>query len=224
MPATKTYVRRDSKSIAVGPRIASQTRVRSPVHRAEEAGPPSTLPPPPFSHEAGVVGLEWWLEAHMGVVGELAWLEQRLEAGDAGAHAPPLHLLAAYTETVRDALYELYCDAADPRLAALLGPDAALEQHVRCCYAWCARVVALLGTLVTGLHSESGPNWGLAKTGFRGASAMYVGPSDTVAGAVAALGIDTNSPTEPLRNLPADLAALFEAAEQLQKALANRFG
>jgi hypothetical protein len=223
MPPTKARVRRDSKGIAaVPPRIASQTRVRS-VQREEEAGAPSTLPPPPFSHEAGVVGLEWWLEAHMELVAELAWLEQVLEGGAGGPHAPTMQLLSGHAGAVRDALYELYCDAADKRLSSLVGSDALLEQHVRACYAWCGRVVAMLGGLVHGLRSEVGPDWGLAKKGFRSASAMYVGPSTRLRAAVTALAIDTTNLTEPLRNLPSDLEVLFYATETLQGSLAQRF-
>jgi hypothetical protein len=227
MTGKKAPVRRDSKQIAaIPPRLASYTRVRSPVvpyGAQEEASAPSTLPPPPFSHEAGVVGLEWWLEAHMEIVGQLAVLEQLLDVGDAGMHGRTMELLAGHVEAVRDALYELYCDAADERLAPLLEPGALLGQHVRCCYAWLGRVVALLGTLVQGMRSEAGPDWGNAKTGFRSASVMYVGPSDSLRIAVMILSIDTTSPTEPLRNLPADLEALFAVNERLQSVLATRF-
>jgi hypothetical protein len=174
--------------------------------------------------ETRVAGLEWWLEAHMDVVGELAWLEQRLEMGDGGAHAPAMYLLLGDTEAVRDALYELYCDAADPRMARLLGAGAPLEQHVRCSYAWCGRVVSLLASLVQGLQSEEGPDWAAAKASFKGASDMYVGPSEGLTAEIRALAIDTASPTEPLRNLPADLSLLFEVSERLQRALTDRFG
>ena len=130
----------------------------------------------------------------MGVVGELAWLEQLLEGGEAGAHDATLQLLSAHADAVRDALYELYCDAADERLAPLIGSGALLEQHVRCCYAWCGRVVSMLGNLVQGLRSEAGPDWALAKTGFRSAAVMYVGPSEALRVAVRSLGIDTRAP------------------------------
>ena len=117
----------------------------------------------------------------MEVVAELAWLEPMLETGEGDAalatHLSTLRLLAEYAESVRDALYELYCDAADPRLSPLLGPDAPLEHHVRCCYGWCGRVVAMLAGLVQGVRSEAGPDWGLAKKGFRSASLTYVGAS-----------------------------------------------
>ncbi len=223
MAANKVNTRRDSKQLpALPPRLASQTRVRSPLQR-EEASPPSTLPPPPFVHEVAVVGLEWWLEAHMEVVGELAWLEQLVE-GDEGPHASTMALLTAHAEAVRDALYELYCDAADPRVTPLLGSDALLEQHVRCCYAWCGRVVAMLGALAHGVRSEAGPDWGLAKKGFRSASVMYVGTSPRLRAAVQGLSIDSANPTEPLRNLLADLDAMFHANEHLQSTLAQRFG
>jgi hypothetical protein len=224
MAANKVNTRRDSRQMpAVPPRLASQTRVRSPVQR-EEASPPSTLPPPPFEHEVAVVGLEWWLEAHMEVVGELALLEQLVDGDEGSPHASTMQLLTAHAEAVRDALYELYCDAADPRVAPLLGSDAPLEQHVRCCYAWCGRVVAMLGALAHGIRSEAGPDWALAKKGFRSASVMYVGPSQRLRAAVQGLAIDSANPTEPLRNLLADLDAMFHANEQLQNTLAKRFG
>ncbi len=227
MPANKVHQRRDSKAIAaVPPRLASQTRVRSPVQR-EGASPPSTLPPPPFSHEVGVVGLEWWLEAHMEVVAELAWLDPMLETGEGdealATHLSTLRLLAEYAESVRDALYELYCDAADPRLSPLLGPDAPLEQHVRCCYGWCGRVVAMLAGLVQGVRSAAGPDWVLAKKGFRSASLTYVGASPRLRTAVQALAIDAANPTEPLRHVLRDLETLFVATEQLQGTLVKRF-
>lgn len=228
MPPPKPNTRRDSKQIpAVPPRLASYTRVRSPLNvdgSVDEAGAPSTLPPAPFAHEIAVAGLEWWLEAHMGLVAELAWLEQLLETGEEGAHGATLRRLSANAEAVRDALYELYCDAADPRVTPLVTSGAVLEQDVRCAYAWCGRVVAMLGTLVNGLRSEQGPDWCLARTGFRSAQVMYVGPSAEVRAAVGGLAIDTTNPTEPLRNLPADLETLFAEMQELQSALAKRFG
>ncbi len=228
MTAPKPNTRRDSKQIpAAPPRLASYTRVRSvttDADRVDEAGAPSTLPPAPFASEVGVAGLEWWLDAHMALVAELAWLEQLLEAGEEDAHAITLRRLSVQAEAVRDALYELYCDAADPRLSPLVVTGAPLERHVRCAYIWCGRVVTLLGGLLNGLRSIEGPDWGLAKTGFRAAQVMYVPASAEVRDVVAALGLDTTNPTEPLRNLPADVEALFTEMEQLQTALATRFG
>jgi hypothetical protein len=241
MASSKGNTRRDSRSLpaAPPPRLASYTRVRAPLQRTEErpenddASPPSTLPPPPFSHEAAAEGLEWWLEAHMALAADLAWLQQLLDAEADGesaeaarrltAHAGTVRRLGAQVDSVRDALYELYCDATDERVRPLLGPGAALAEHVRCTYPWCARIVVMLGGLVNGLRAGD-PDWGLAKTQFRTATAMYVGPSAALRAAVTTLAIETSSPVEPLRTLPSDVEALFDVTSELQAALVKRFG
>lgn len=244
MASNKGSTRRDSKSFPATPppRLSSYTRVRSPLQRTDErtetgasAAPraPSTLPPPPFSHELGVQGLEWWIEGHMALAADLAWLQQLLDGEPEGgsseavrqhvAHADTVRRLAAQVDVVRDALYELYCDATDQRARILVGPSAPLEHHVRCIYEWCGRVVALLGALVNGLRA-GGPDWAVAKAQFRGASAMYVAPSDALRAAVGKLGIDASNPVEPLRTLPADLEVLFDGTAALENALATRFG
>jgi len=84
--------------------------------------------------------------------------------------------------------------------------------------------VAMLGALAHGIRSEVGPDWALAKKGFRSATVMFVGPSARLRAAVQGLSIDSANPTEPLRNLLADLDAMFHANEQLQGTLAKRFG
>ena len=53
------------------PRTASYTRLLRVDEEAAGAGAPSTLPPPPFARETSVVGLEWWLDAHMGLASGL---------------------------------------------------------------------------------------------------------------------------------------------------------
>jgi hypothetical protein len=241
MAANKASTRRDSRSLpsTPPPRLASYTRVKSPLQRTDErteidepAAPPSTLPPPPFSHEMSVQGLEWWLEAHMGLAADLAWLQQLLDADLEGespeawrrvaAHADTVRRLGAHADSVRDALYELYCDASDDRVGGLLGSGAPLEQHVRCIYEWCRRVLAMLGALVNSLRA-GGPDWAVAKSQFRSASAMYVGRSEALRAAIAELAIDTSSPVEPLRTLPGDLEVLFDVTGELQGALSKRF-
>lgn len=209
-------------------RIASHTRFKSPIQRAEPptapgVHAPSTLPPPPFESEAEVQGLEWWLDTHMHLASDLLCLEQLVE-GLAGGGAPSetLRRLTAQAGEVRDALYELYCDAADPRMAPVVEPGAALEQDVRRRYAWCTRIVAVLTAIADGLR-RGGPDWGAIKAGFRDAAERYAGASDVLRDAVKGLLVDFTSPVEPLRNLPQDLEQLFGSAERLHEKLASRF-
>jgi hypothetical protein len=228
MASTKSPVRRDSKRLAAIPnRTSSYTRFKSPMQRQNEgpdgASAPSTLPPPPFEHEALVQGLEWWLDAHMGLASGLAWLDQLLDGGATGAMAATVRGLAAQAEAVRDALYELYCDAADDRLRDWTRPGAPFEAQVRGSYAWCASVVTLLGAITNGLRGDSGPDWSAARALFRDVEHKYTRSSPALKEAVAALSLDTASPVEPLRNLPRDLGRLFMESEALQGALAARF-
>lgn len=228
MASTKSPVRRDSKRLAAIPsRTSSYTRFKSPIQRQGEgpegAPAPSTLPPPPFEHETLVQGLEWWLDAHMGLASGLAWLDQLLDSGATGAMAATVRGLAAQAEAVRDALYELYCDAADERLRDWTVPGAPFEAQVRGSYAWCASVVTLLGAITNGLRSDTGPDWAAAKALFRDVEHKYTRPSAALKDAVGALSLDTASPVEPLRNLPRDLGRLFVESQALQGALAARF-
>src|SRR5262249_4569194 len=141
------------------------------------------------------------------------------------AHLETVRGLMIQTEAVRDALYELYCDAADDRMAALVAPDTTLETHVRKGYAWCTRVVGLLASITTGLRAPhpAGLDWGAAKAGFRQASALYGEPPGGLREALRALPIDFTSPIEPLRNLSRDAEQLFSAMGDLQAALSKRF-
>ena len=228
MASTKTPARRDSKQLrAVPNRTSSYTRFKSPIQRMDEgqsgAPAPNTLPPPPFEHETLVQGLEWWLDAHMGLASGLAWLDQLLEGGATGAFAATVRGLAAQAEGVRDALYELYCDAADERLHDWRAPGAPFEAQVRGSYAWCASIVTLLGAITNGLRSEGGPDWAAAKALFRDVERKYARPTQSLKEAMSALQLDTNNPIEPLRNLPQDVGRLFMESMALQGALAARF-
>jgi hypothetical protein len=163
----------------------------------------------------------------MGLASELLWLEQLLEGvADAGPHLGTIQRLVSYVEAVRDALYELYCDAADERLMPLLAGEAPLESLVRLSYAWCKSVVGLLAAITYDLRGrgEAGLDWPAAKAGFREAEALLPKPSAGVRDAVRGLPIDFASPIEPLRNLPQDLEQLFASIEALHSTLAKRFG
>ena len=206
------------------PRTSSYTRLLRVDEEAAGAGAPSTLPPPPFERETAVVGLEWWLDAHMGLASGMLWLAQLLDTVPVGdAHAETVRTLAAHTEAVRDALYELYCDLADDRAAPLVGQGTPLEKHVRGSYGWCVRVVGLLATVTNGLRAESRPDWIIAKGEFRACTSHYPTCPPEVRDAIRALPIDFTSPIEPLRNLPQDLDRLIAATEELEAMLAKRF-
>jgi hypothetical protein len=215
-------------------RPPSQGRLKAFIQRTDDEGPgsqgPSTLPPPPFESETAMEGLGAWLDTHMNLASQLLWLEQQVEgtegppsSGMRDGHLAPIRGLVVGAAAVRDALYELYCDAADPRLAVLVFPGAPLETHVRKAYAWCGLVVALLARVTTDLRTPEGPDWNLAKTDFRAAVEQYPGSGDEVRAAVLALPIDYKSPVEPLRSLPGDLDALLRAGAFLQAALTTRF-
>jgi hypothetical protein len=225
----KDKVPRDAASPArarssAPPRTASYTRLLRVDEEAAGAGAPSTLPPPPFARETSVVGLEWWLDAHMGLASGLLWVGQLLDTVPEGdAHGETVRRLAAHTEAVRDALYELYCDAADDRAAPLVGRGTPLEQHVRGSYGWCVRVVGLLATVTNGLRAESRPDWIIAKGEFRAATNHYPVVPAELREAIRALPIDFTSPIEPLRNLPNDLDQLIAATQELQAMLGKRF-
>jgi hypothetical protein len=229
MVGNKAKTRRDSQRLMQVPRTTSHTRFKSPTQRQDDstvgAGGPSTLPPPPFENEVAVRALEWWIDAHMALASELLWLQQLPDGPVEGdLHRQTIGVIAVRVEAVRDALYELYCDAADDRMAPLLGPEAALERYVRDCYAWCARVVGLLASVMGGLRSGGVPDWAGAKAEFRLAAAQYVTLSPLDLSAARALTIDFSSPVEPLRNLPEDLDRLVATVRELHATLEKRFG
>jgi hypothetical protein len=220
-------------------RPSSYTRFKAPLRTGVSGGEglgPSTLPPPPFESEAEVRGLDWWLTAQMDLASELLWLEQLLDGMPDGGphvtHVGTMRRLVSHVEAVRDALYELYCDAADERMAPLLGPEAPFESYVRLSYAWCTCVVGVLAAITSGLRTrgDAGPDWAAAKAGFRRAEQLYPRARgdgrvhDDIHVALRGLGIDFGSPVEPLRNLPHDLEQLSISIEEARTTLAKRFG
>lgn len=171
-------------------RPLSQLRVRAQGSGARI----STLPPPPFEREIDVAGLEWWLEAHMSLAGSLLCVEQILEpASDNFERA-----LAASLERIRDALYELYCDAADPRLHNVATTGGALAEQLRPIYRACEELAALTLDRDAAVARER-------VAGLEGASVT----DDWLS----ALAIDEATPLEPLRRLRRDLAALRSALD-----------
>ncbi len=215
---------RSAPSISNEPQ--SGTRVKAGLRRSEpNVRAPSTLPPPPFETEAEVPRLEWWLTAHMGLASGLLCLVQLVDAAPAerATHAAAVRQLSALCASVRDALYELYCDAAHPHAAELTTFLPALEGHVRDCYSWCVAVVALLVQVATGLRSDAALDWEAVRASSKAVAEKL--PKSTVALRTVgrSLAIDFASPVEPLRNLPANLESLAAAVAALDDALAMRF-
>lgn len=197
---------------------------------------PSTLPPPPFESEEELKGLEWWLGAHMNLASSLLWLEQHHGEGaePPSSHRTEGHLeamrgMVAHAATVRDALYELYCDAADPRVEKLVSRGGPLEAYVRAAYPWCEGVVALLGRLSADLRAGALPDLTAAKATYQSLAALYpgslasVGSGDALVAAVKALGIDFTSPVEPLRGLLHDIQQLLSGIDAFHATLTKRF-
>src|SRR5262249_5226454 len=139
-----------------GPRTESHVRFTPPIRRSDPdvaadsdrgSRGPSTLPPPPFQNEAEVAGNEWWLELHMELAANLLCLRQRVDPVPPSFPSPTpaaLTRVGAVSEAlakVRDALYEVYCAAADPRMRASTASDAPLAAYVAGLYRFCGQVV-----------------------------------------------------------------------------------
>jgi hypothetical protein len=210
-------------------RPPSQGRLKAFIQRSDTEPGPSTLPPPPFESEAQVLGLEWWLGAHMNLASSLLWLEQH--HGDTvppssqrvEGHHEAMRQMVARTAAVRDALYELYCDAADPRLEVLASNGGPLEVRVRRSYLWCERVVALLGGLSAAMRAGTPLDLAEAKSTYREIDSLYPGLGGDLRAAVDKLGVDFTSPIEPLRGLPHDINTLIGATDDLHTTLGARF-
>src|SRR5438445_10326654 len=127
------------------PRTISHMRFKTPNHRddrddlagdtASGAGShaPSTLPPAPFSQEVEVSGHEWWLESHMNAASNILCLAQMVDSVMDTADVLAVDRVRALAERlseVRDSVYELYCDAADPRMRGRSTPDGALTEYI----------------------------------------------------------------------------------------------
>jgi hypothetical protein len=184
-----------------------------------------TLPPPPFEQEVEVASLAWWLDSHMKLASELLVLEQLVEGAPTkvALHVAAMRCVAEEVESVRDALYELYCDAADPRMAPLLASGTPFETHIRALYKWCDAVVEVLRVVASGIRAGSA-DWPSVKAAASAAIASFVGTPTELRSAIEALPIELSSPVEPLRNLRVDVNGMSEAAERLFLSLERRFG
>ncbi len=210
-------------------RTTSHTRVRSPLKRESDSAPPlaldaftesgpPTLPPVPFENEADVSGHEWWLEAHLTLAANVLCVEQLIEVAAGGADALAIEramALQTRLDEVRDALYELYCDTADPRMTSQTAAGAVLPGYIGRLYAWCDSVADRLVTIAA--RMKNGPaEWQTLAPALGEAEHLLDDVTTrAVRTSIASVGVDFSSPVEPLRTLPKDLDAMFASAAAL---------
>jgi len=213
-------------------RTTSHLRFKSPTRREATTAdpdswlggmPPSTLPPAPFEREADVSGHEWWLDAHMTAASNILCLEQLvdvvMDTADVLAVDRARALIARLGD-VRDALYELYCDAADPRMHGRSTPDGALTRYITKLYAWCEDVNDKLAIVTTGMRTGVADWRALAPAHDAEPSLFAEDTRRSVRDSIHQLGVDFASHVEPLRNLPKDVEQMFFSAIQLRAEIA----
>jgi hypothetical protein len=192
-----------------GDRVTPESSTQPGAHA------PSTLPPPPFEAETDVAGHEWWLEAHMHLASNLLCIDTSLSTTLSKSAAHRARAIADQIADVRDATYELYCDAADPRMAKPTSESTPLTKHIEQLYAWCDRVLdALVATR----------NGQIDREGLRAACAGVEHLFDEslrerIRAQIEAIDADFTSPVEPLRNLPKDLEQVFLSAMSLRDSI-----
>ncbi|MGA2448407.1 MAG: hypothetical protein ABTD50_07025 [Polyangiaceae bacterium] len=207
------------RSPSRGPELGSPPRVRATIQRAEAGASrsiPSTLPPPLFVSEVHVQGLEWWLDSHVEFASELLCLRQMLDgAPESGEADRSVRRMATVLEQARDALYELYCDAPDPRLAELLRPARELEQHVRASYAWCSLTLDAISAYTDLMRERTEVHRDAIARVFQQLAPGPMPAMAPVLSAIRSLNINFCSPIEPLRNLERDLEVLYSSLVEL---------
>jgi hypothetical protein len=199
--------------------VGARPPLRGVLQRIEPDTPrsiPSTLPPPPFASETHVEGLEWWLDSHVEFASGLLCLRQLLESVPEGTDAGrSVRSMSAVLETIRDALYELYCDAADERLDALLGPGREMDQVVRASYAWCAETLEAMNASAGVLREGTKVDREAISRVFRHVAARPLPSIQPLLAAIRTLQIDFSSPVEPLRLLERDIEVLHSSTAEL---------
>jgi hypothetical protein len=223
MPRRHPTESRDTRSQPEPPRppMQSYARFRPPVARA----PRSTIPPPPLRRDAELAAVEWWLDAHMNVASNLLCLEQAadsIKSKPSAARRIVEKSLAPLGE-VRDALYELYCDATDARMQPLLDAMGPLPVYVRALYLWYNSVLEALVALATDLQRGQ-PDCAYLQAAIDRSTTSFKASSqgmpERVAEALDALPIEPTSPVEPLRGLRRHFAQLVFAVRSLADSIA----
>jgi hypothetical protein len=192
---------------------------------------PSTIPPPPFTHEADIGAHEWWLGGHIQLASRVHSLEQQLDGlpADPATDAAVTVVRSALDPIaeVRDALYEVYCDAADLRMRPMASPGSPLTEYIGALYLFAERAVSALVLLVAGLKAGQ-PDWAGARRGFADAALGFERAAapvlDDIERELFLLPIDVASPVEPLRNARKDAHAMFRSAARLEACIGRLFG
>jgi len=211
-------------------RLESKLRFTAVRPDAPESGEsvgsqgPSTLPPPPFQNEIEVPENEWWLELHMELAGNLLCLEQSVDSvrytESTRATLVRVQTIAEEAGRLRDSLYDLYCDAADPRMKPWTATGTALASYVDGLYRWCGAVVTAHVALTSSLRTEqrvtSIDALQLREALERVGPLLDEAAGEAIPESLRALGIDETNPIEPLRNLYKNLEELFFVAASLR--------
>jgi hypothetical protein len=199
----------------------SHVRMRSAV------SPPSSIPPAPLPSASSLAGLEWWIDAHMTVASNLLCLEQMLDKCETagGSNSDPhvvfvARSLAPLTD-LRDALYELYCDASDVRMRPLTTLGGPIAMYVCALYAACDEILeALMGLVSETLRGKPRVADAVAEAeerckAFASASSEL---SEGASRALARIAVDLTNPVDPLRSAAQNLQNAIEAAARLVEA------
>ena len=160
----------------------------------------------------------------MELAGNLLCLEQTVDAvrytETTRALVVRIQTIAEEAARARDALYDLYCDAADPRMKRWTAAGTPLATYVEGLYWWCGAVVLAHVALATGLRSEQRVTavdaLQLREALERAAPLFDEFIAETIPESFKSLGIDETSPVEPLRNLYKNLEELFFVAASLR--------
>ena len=226
--SAKQHKNGDTGALGNEPRTTSHLRFKSPTRRDESSTAPSswlggyapsTLPPAPFENEADVSGHEWWLDAHMNAAANILCLEQLVDVVMDSADVLALERVRALIQRlgdVRDTLYELYCDAADPRMRGSSTPDGPLTKYITPLYAFADDVNDRLATITTAVRTDSADWKQLVPALEAGALLFAEDERRAVRDSVHGLGVDFSNHVEPLRNLPKDVEDMFLAAISLR--------
>jgi hypothetical protein len=177
---------------------------------------PVTLPPPPFSSEAEVTGSEWWLESHMNLAGNLTLLDQLVESPQA---TRGVRAVAKDLSDLRDALYELYCDAADPRMKDWTADGAPFSTYIKGLYAWADGVCDAYSTFVARLKTTGIDSTSLKLSLNRVARLVDDALVARIEDGLTQLPVDASSPVDPIRSLHKDLEELFSVVRALKARL-----
>jgi hypothetical protein len=202
----------------ISSRPSTQRGSHSRMRRAARAaGAPSSIPPAPHPRASELVGLDWWLDAHMNLASNVLCLEQSVETSGARSMLDVGRFLGPLGD-LRDALYELYCDASDRRMRPLVETQGPLGAYVCALYAACDGILDGLMAVASEIHRGS-PDLSDAMADVLAQCKVFATTSSALLGqaseALAGVPVDATNPVDPLRGACQDLRDTIRAAEAL---------